>query len=813
MFSKAKWFKHYGVPKERFEKYDDIIQKGNDTSLGAVVVLDAIVLAIFTAINYIAGWGLDAVVLFTIIEIIIALVYFILEKRTRGYHFIFFYMTVEVMILFGCYAMSLDNAGTIFLYPAVAVLLPLFYMHNMVSTCVFFGLNCVAFILIAYFGPDRYSYLREYVFIVFIFSLVGLIIHFVYQSNRLRELINYQDSLEKQSALEITSSFDQLSKLLRRRAFIRLAEKQIEERPDGKFLMLGIIDIDHFKLINDTYGHQVGDDTITVIGKVLSEVLDVALFAPDDSEFTLDYNYDYGNIAGRLGGDEFIFLIKSVSDLDSGKALMEGLLKRLNATSFGDVKSIQGSVGIVPIESYEFTFDELYHRADLALYSAKNEGRNRCVVYEKGMNESRAKTGVDALTGLLDSREFKKEATELISGMTDEKIYVAQFDIENFKAFNAKYGFERGDTLLHAVAESLRKVFNDDLISRFSGDHFVVLTKSNDIVNDVTKVKEKFDKAVVDFTNMLRVGIYNLEDKNVDINLACDNAKFACDNLRGRYDMTYLFFDDNLQRQRDKNHYVIEHIDEAIRENKIKVYFQPIIDVATREPCGMEALARWETEEYGLLPPCDFIETLEKTRLIYKLDKHILETVCEEYEEAKNLHGKELLPISINLSQRDLDIVDVVDMVESTVSKYNVPRYLLHLEFTESVLTDQKNYLKSVTKRFDELGYQLWMDDFGSGYSSLNVLKDFQFDVIKFDMDFLKGNARRSQIILKYIIDMCKELGVRTLMEGIETEGQFEFMKQTGCDFCQGYLFSKPLPKESIISYLYSDGKNVKEQN
>ena len=146
-------------------------------------------------------------------------------------------------------------------------------------------------------------------------------------------------------------------------------------------------------------------------------------------------------------------------------------------------------------------------------------------------------------------REFKKEATELISGMTDEKIYVAQFDIENFKAFNAKYGFERGDTLLHAVAESLRKVFNDDLISRFSGDHFVVLTKSNDIVNDVTKVKEEFDKAVVEFTNVLRVGIYNLEDKNIDINLACDNAKFACDNLRGRYDMTYLFFDDNLRRQ------------------------------------------------------------------------------------------------------------------------------------------------------------------------------------------------------------------------------------------------------------------------
>ena len=805
MFSMAKWFKHYGVPKERFEKYDEIIQKGNDTSLGTVVVLDALVLAIFTAINYVAGWGLDAIVIFTIVEIIIALLYFILEKRTRGYHFVFFYLTVEIMILFGCYAMSLDNAGTVFLYPAVAVLLPLFYMHNMVSNCVFFGLNCLGFILLAYFGPERYSYLREYVVIVFMFTLVGLIIHYVYQSNRLRELINYQDSLEKQSALEITSSFDQLSKLLRRRSFIRLAEKQIEERADSKFLMLGIVDIDHFKLINDTYGHQVGDDTITVIGKVLSEVLDVALVAPEDSEFVLDYDYDYGNIAGRLGGDEFIFLIKSVSDIESGKALMERLINRFNDTSFGEIKTIQGSIGIVTIDSYEFTFDELYHRADLALYSAKSEGRNRCVVYEKGMNESRKKTGVDPLTGLLDAREFKKKATEIIQSAKNEKMYVVQLDIENFKAFNAKYGFERGDKLLLSVADSVRNVFNDDLISRFAADHFVVLAKSDNIENDVVRVKEEFDKAVVDFTNVLRVGIYTVDDSSTDINLACDNAKFACDNLRGRYDIRYAFFDEELQQRRDKNHYVIEHIDEAIRDNRIKVYFQPIIDVASGKPCGMEALARWESEEYGLLPPSDFIDTLEKTRLIYKLDMHILETVCQGYEEARNKYGKELLPISVNLSQRDLDIVDVVDMVESTVSKYNMPRYLLHLEFTESVLTDQKDYLMSVSKRFDELGYQLWMDDFGSGYSSLNVLKDFHFDVIKFDMDFLNGNAKRSQIILEYMINMCKELGVRTLMEGIETKGQLEFMKKIGCDFCQGYLFSKPLPKEEIIDYLYGE--------
>ena len=152
MFSTAKWFKHYGVPKERFVKYNDIIQQGNDTSLGAIVVLDALVLTTFTVFKYIADWPLDAMIIFTIVEIIIALSYFVLAKSTKGYHYIFFYLTVEVMIVFGTYAMSLEDASTIFLYPAVAVLLPLFYMHNMVSNCLFFGINYAVFLLLAFFG-------------------------------------------------------------------------------------------------------------------------------------------------------------------------------------------------------------------------------------------------------------------------------------------------------------------------------------------------------------------------------------------------------------------------------------------------------------------------------------------------------------------------------------------------------------------------------------------------------------------------------------------------------------------------------------
>ena len=802
-----KYFGTYGVPKEKFINYNDIIQKGNDVSLGSIVVLDALVLSGFTAVKYIFDWPLEATVVYTIVEALIAVAYFLLAKVTEGYHYIFYYMTVEVLIVYGSYAMSYDSPGTIFLYPAVVVLLPLFYMHNMIVNMIFYLGNFAVFLILAFFGPERFAYMRGYAIIVGFFTIVGLIIHYVYQSNRLRELINYQDSLEKSGALEISSSFDPLARLLRRRAFVRIAENQIKNKQEYKFMMLGIIDVDHFKFINDTYGHQVGDETITVISKILAEELDIVLYAPEDiDDFELDFEYDYGNIAGRLGGDEFIFLIKSVVDMNDGMHLMGNLIDRLNRTSFRDIQSLQGSIGLVEVESSDVSFDDLYHRADLALYSAKDRGRNRCVVYEEGMQEAKDKGNVDSLTGLIDAKTFKEKAEEIVCEGND-KLSLIYIDIENFKSFNAKYGFDKGDELLIKVARAITLIFGDDLISRLSGDHFVVLTSTDDVAGSVIDVKGLVGENMPDYANVIRVGVYEL-DKNspVDINLACDNAKLACDILRGRYDKLLQYFDDKMEDQRNKFQYVVEHLDEAMEDGRIKVYFQPIVDVKTRKTHSIEALARWDSSEYGMLPPFDFIETLEKTRLIHKLDSYMVEKVCEGYVEAKKHASRKFVPVSINLSQCDFEIVeDIVDMIDSTVKKYDMPRYLFHLEITESTLTEQKEHLKTVSRRFEELGYQIWMDDFGSGYSSLNVLKDFRFDVIKFDMGFLRGNVVQSKIILKHMVDMCKDLGLNTLIEGVETESQFEFIKELGVDYCQGYLFAKPLPVDEAIEYLENE--------
>lgn len=807
MLSKAKWFKTYGVNEDRFDDCKEIIQDGNDTSLAVIAVANSLMILAYTAINYIRDWTLDYAFIFALVEIIITVLYFLLSKVTVGYHHWFFYTSVFVLLGFGAYAMSFDNLSTVFLYPAIVVLLPLFYMHNMYANMIFYGLNYLIFILLAYYGPVFCRYMINYIAIVGFFTVVGMIIHYVYQSNRLREIINYRDSIEKRGALEITSSFDQLSKLLRRRSFVRLAEYQISNMNDQQFMILGIIDIDHFKFINDTYGHQIGDETISVIGRALSEELDVELVSPDEAVgFEIDYEHDYGNIVGRLGGDEFVFLIKSVVDIDDGIKLMKHLLDRLNRTSFGEISMIQGSIGIAPVTANDTSFDALYHRADIALYAAKDGGRNRCVIYDEELAIDKSSDGIDSLTLLLDRNSFKNKASKKIDESSTE-LALVHFDIENFKSYNAKYGFDKGDELLLSVAGALERIFKDSLLSRFSGDHFVVLTDNTEINERVIDVKGLVSTNQSEYANNLRVGVYIIErDKECDINLACDNAKMACDVLRGRYDKLLQYYDEKIEKQRDKFTYVVEHIDEAMDNGDIKVFFQPIIDISTRKAHSLEALARWDSREYGMLPPFDFINTLEKTRLIHKLDRYMVKKVCEGYVEAKKNANRDFVPVSINLSQRDFEIVDdIVDMVDDEVAKCNMPRYLLHLEITESALTEQKDHLKNVSRKFEELGYQIWMDDFGSGYSSLNVLKDFRFDVIKFDMAFLRGNVVSSKIILKHMIDMCKDLGLKTLIEGVETEDQFEFVKSLGCDYCQGYLFSKPVPFEGIVEYLENE--------
>ena len=793
MFSKIKWVKQYGVSPEAYARCDDLVQEGNETSLSAVVVLDALLLIILTAYNNLTGKGLEYSFLFAVAATIVALLYYALRHVIKKNHFLFFYASVECLLLFSIYVMGLQSYSAAVLYPSVVVLLPLFYMHTAYSMAIFLGFNTLGFLVAAYMGPEQYNYLQLYTLNVVPFAIVGLMIHYVYQSNRLRELCNVKENRISQKALEIRSNFETLTKLLRRRAFVDLAEKYVKDYRD-QFMAVAILDIDHFKLVNDTYGHQLGDETITKIGQCVIDVLDISLKTPDNPDTIVDWTVDYGNLASRLGGDEFIFLIRSENNEKNVIQLMERLIETLNNTSVGELKSIRGSVGISIINDANMSYDALYHQADTALYTAKAAGRNKVLVYNEEMDSPDAKEkamSIDALTGALSQNAFKERVAKKLAENGGEGFAMVFFDIDNFKTYNANNGFEMGDRFLRNVAEAIKESYPNELISRFSDDHFVALLPNENLEHYLGKIRFSLRDYSGDHSVAIRTGIYKLPSGDVDVNLACDHAKFACDAIRGRYDVQSEFFDEELSKKKNHYQYIVEHIDQAIENEWIKVYYQPVMRSYTGEVCGFEALARWHDPELGILPPGDFIDTLEQTRLIYKLDLYIVEQICHHYKNAID-KGIPIVPISVNLSQRDFEAVDVIAEIEDIIRENNVPRNILHIEITESSLIAKDIDLKEIITKFRELGYQVWMDDFGSGYSSLNILKDYMFDVIKFDMLFLSDFSSRSREILTAIVDMAKKLGMQTLAEGVETQEQYEFLKSIGCELVQGYLFGKP---------------------
>ena len=263
---------------------------------------------------------------------------------------------------------------------------------------------------------------------------------------------------------------------------------------------------------------------------------------------------------------------------------------------------------------------------------------------------------------------------------------------------------------------------------------------------------------------------------------------------------------DNITDNSIIHDYVITHIDDAISNEWIKVYYQPVIRALTGQFCSAEALARWIDPEHGFLAPDKFIGALEECELIYKLDCFIVEKVCRELHE-HILAGKPAFQVSINFSRLDFIKCDMLDMVEKNIEKYNIPRDYLHFEITESMIAQDEELMRDNIQRFRERGYEIWMDDFGSGYSSLTLLQDYDFDVIKLDMRFLFSMTDKSMEIVRSTINMAKRIGIKTLCEGVETKEQVEFLTLIGCGKFQGYYFGKPQPYDELLESMVS--KNI----
>lgn len=383
-----------------------------------------------------------------------------------------------------------------------------------------------------------------------------------------------------------------------------------------------------------------------------------------------------------------------------------------------------------------------------------------------------------------------------------ERSTITFFNVMSFKTINQRFSYQGGNTYLCKFRDELKNLFDGETVLRAGADHLVVISLNLSVEEIALRIK-LLNKAMSTYEgglrNQIKAGIYIADGTPQKPIVMMDRASIACREVHGIFNREYAVFDEELRKKHEQKQYVLEHFEEAFEKGYFKVYYQPIYRALNKKVCGYEALARWIDPNRGMISPLIFIEVLEKVHLIHKLDAYIIDQVCKDLRNDID-SGYAYQPISVNLSRLDFELSDIKKVVDNAVAKYNVPKEYIVLEVTESAFASDLSNLGEVISAFRADGYQVWIDDFGSGYSSFNNLQTYDFDFLKIDMNFLRNfdKTPKSKVIIASIVDLAKKLGIHTLAEGVETLEQYEYLKQIGCELIQGYYFSKPLPIEDF---------------
>ena len=402
------------------------------------------------------------------------------------------------------------------------------------------------------------------------------------------------------------------------------------------------------------------------------------------------------------------------------------------------------------------------------------------------------------------------------------KSTITFFNVMNFKTINQRFSYPGGNAYLCKFRDELKRIFDGETILRAGADHLVVISLNLSVEDIVIRIKElnlvmgRFEGGL---RNQIKAGIYVADGTQQKPIVMMDRASLACREVHGIFNKEYAVFDDKLNNKHEQQQYVLEHFEEAFEKGYFKVFYQPVVRALTGKVCGYEALARWIDPVRGLIPPFIFIEIFEKFHLIHRLDAFIIEQACKDIREDMD-GGYAYEPVSVNLSRLDFELSDIKSIVDNAVAKYNIPKKYLNLEVTESAFSTQNTNLAETIKAFRADGYEVWLDDFGSGFSSFGNLQSYDFDLLKIDMSFLRtfDTNPKSRLIIASIVDMAKKLGIHTLAEGVETKEQYEYLKIIGCEIIQGYYFAKPMPveeyknnREKYCGYETSEPSELKE--
>lgn len=414
----------------------------------------------------------------------------------------------------------------------------------------------------------------------------------------------------------------------------------------------------------------------------------------------------------------------------------------------------------------------------------------------------------DKLTGLYTVQKFSQRVQVILEENTDTKFTFVRLDIERFKMINNFYGIDAGDRLLVHLAGLIEKYWQNvknSVFGRVDGDVFgICFEKDDKKLNDfILYMKQELKKYQAAYYLETAMGIYDIQDNNMDVRNILARATLAAKQCKGQYMVHEARYTEELREKIIKEQNIINEMDHALETEEFVVYFQPKYELNHYKPMGAEALVRWKKADGTIVSPGDFIPVFESNGFIIKLDYYVWDKVCQLIKNNLNHRGDSEV-ISVNVSRVNLYNPEFLESLVNLVEKYKIPPKYLHLELTESAFSDDARMIQNAVDYLHKAGFTILMDDFGSGYSSLNVLKDIDIDVLKIDMRFLsKGSSEeRSEKILEAVIKMAKSLDMQVIAEGVEEEKQVKMLKRLGCDYIQGYYFAKPMPKKDYIKLL-----------
>lgn len=589
---------------------------------------------------------------------------------------------------------------------------------------------------------------------------------------------NGEGDLNSRISLKIRAEKDGLTQLYNRIKLDAMVEGEYADMVSCGVLFFNLNDL---KKINQKYGRTTGD-------KALCRAADSIRALQNENV-----------MAYRYTGDKLLLIAKDYTK-DEVRKLIDSWVQNWNESCKCEEMTCPVSLGVA-WDSAPVSALELISKANEEMY------RNKELMKAGVPLEYYIHGEISCSYGLRSRKQFFDMVDYRMQSEPGEYCLVA-IDIEHFKLFNKWYGRKAGDEFLTEFSATLKvyEVEYKGIAAYFGGDNFAILLPAN------TRLLEKLEKELIQIALKLGdtvgflpgLGVYYIEGKEQKAIELYDYAVEALSYVEGNFENRICYYNKGMTSKAEDELRILSEARDALKEEQFIIYLQPKCRIDSKKIVGAEALVRWKHPVKGLVPPGLFIPVLEKNGFISDVDRHVWELVCRQIRKWED-RGIEPVPVSINVSRIDILSMDVVQTINNLVQKYNIDKKYLKVEITESAYVENGNKVVETVQNLREDGFTLLMDDFGSGYSSLNMLQQIAVDVIKMDMKFLdidKDDMKKGLSILKSVISMSNEIDIPLIAEGVETEEQATFLGDMGVRFAQGYLFYRPMPAEDFTALI-----------